>query len=183
MIPGRNNAMTRRRGFTMLEVTLVSGMMAFLVVLLSSAWIAMGRPTAALIARSQLYQEMDMAVAALAHDLGGGLANPEGRLAGKKLNRWVGWMAPSGNELWLCFDGGPTPNSTADWGLPDTVVVYRIESHTLVRWDQAAGTTFPVAGNVESLTITPQAGNAIRIDLTFEYRQLTRTCTLVARMP
>jgi type II secretory pathway component PulJ len=112
-----------RSGFSLLEVTLVSGLMALLAVVLSSAWVGVGRPAADVIARSRLFQEMDMAVAALSRDTSGGLANPEGRLGGKTQGCWVGWMQPANGQLWLCFDGGTDPNGEADWGPPDTVIV------------------------------------------------------------
>ena len=73
-----------RKGFTLLEVTIVSGLMVFLAVLLSSAWTGVGRSTTDLIARSQLLQEMNLAVAAISRDLGGSLPNPESRLGGKQ---------------------------------------------------------------------------------------------------
>lgn len=172
-----------RRGFTLLEATIVSGLMALLAVVLSSAWIGVGRPAADLIARSQLFQEMNMAVTALSRDLGGSVANPEGRLGSKTQARWVGWMQPANAQLWLCFDGGTDPNGQADWGPPDTVIVYQLESNALVRWDQNTGTSFTVAKNMDKMEITALGSESISVQLTFKYRQLVRTCTLIARTP
>ena len=56
----------------MIEVTIVSGLMAFLALLLSNAWVGgIGKATVDLIARAQLAQEMDIATMALGRDLGG----------------------------------------------------------------------------------------------------------------
>jgi len=171
-----------RRGFTLFEVTLVSGLMAVLAMVLSSAWVGVGRSATDLIVRSQLLQEIDMTMAALTRDLSGALANPQGRLGNKNQGRWVGWMQPAAGQLWLSFDGGDDPNGQAEWGPPDTVIIYQLESGALVRYDQNAGTAFTVARNLENMEIASD-GDFLHIQLTFTYRQLTRTCTLIARTP
>jgi hypothetical protein len=198
----------RRSGFTLLEVTLVSGLTVFLAVMLSSTWVLFSRPTAELIAFGHLFQEMDVAVASLTRDLGGSLPNyrnasgqPGGRSQGCLLEcRRVN--DTNGDHLQLCFDGGDNPNGQVDWGLPtnDTLVDYYVDggSHTLIRSEQAPGTTFTtstsfkVARNVDSLQIT-DGGNTLQITLTFKYPKvsivvpehgtetLTRTCTLITK--
>ena len=173
----------RRRAFTMMEVTLVSGLMSFLVLLISSAWFGACRPAADLIARSELLREADFAASSLARDLGGALANPSGRLGGKKQGQWVGWMQPGTSELWLCFDGGSDPNGEADWAVIDYVIVYRVEDHALIRWDRNASTGFTVAKHVQNFQIIPAGADGFSIALTFEFRHFTRTCTLIARLP
>ena len=163
-----------RSGFTLLEVTLVSGLMAVLVLVISRAWIGVGQPIADLITRSQLLQETDMVVAALTRDLNGSLANPEGRLGSKNLGRWVGWRQLSLNEFQLCFDGGTSPDGQPQWGPPDTVISYTLESDgTLVRTDKNAQTTFTVAKNISNMTITSDLV-FIQIQFTFSYRGATR---------
>lgn len=171
------------KGFTVLEVMVVCWLTALLALLLSAAWGGVGKPMVDLIARAQLAREIDLAVASLSRDLGGSLANVEGRLGGKNLNRWVGWLAPSGSQLWLCYDGGTELNEEAEWGPPDTVIVYRVESDALVRWDQSTESTFVVAKNVENMQVSPEGSDGIRIVLSFKFRQLERTCTLIARTP
>ncbi len=52
----------------------------------------------------------------------------------------------------------------------------------LVRWDQNAGTTFTVARHVSGFAVQ-DLGGRVQIQLTFTYRGLTRTYTLVARDP
>jgi len=173
----------RRAGFTLLETMLVSGLMAFLVLLASQAWSGFGRPTADVAARCRVAQEARLAVTALAGDLGGGLAGPAARTGTKAQLQWVGRMQPSGSQLWLCFDGGPSPNGLADWGPPDTVIVYEVQGDQLVRWDQGAGTGFTVANHVQALGFQDLGGGKLQIQLTFAYRNITRTYTLIARDP
>jgi len=173
----------RRRGFTLLETMLVSGLMVFLVLLASGAWWAFGRPTADAVARCRVAQEARLAVTALAGDLGGCLPGPAGRLGGKAQLQWVGRMQPSSSQLWLCFDGGSSPNGLADWGPPDTVIVYELQGDKLVRWDQGAGTGFTVAEHVQALALQDLGGGMLQIQLTFAYRNVTRTYTLIARDP
>ena len=79
--------MHRRQGFTLMEVIVVSGLMAFLAMLLASASAGIGRPAADVIRRRQSLQEMNLAISSLARDLGGSLADPEGRIGGKSLGQ------------------------------------------------------------------------------------------------
>jgi type II secretory pathway component PulJ len=171
-----------RKAFTLLEVTIVSGLMALLAVVLSSAWVGLGRPVVDLIERTQLLQEMNLAVAALSRDLGGSLADPDGRLGDKNAYRWVGWMEPKNSGLWLCFDD-PEGNGEPDWEPPDVVIVYQLQADALVRSNQASGESFLVAKHIERMQVLPAGNDAIRIRLTFKYRTLSRQCTLVVRTP
>jgi prepilin-type N-terminal cleavage/methylation domain-containing protein len=171
------------RAFTLVEVTIVSTLMALLAAMLSSAWSGIGRPAAELIVRGRLYQEMDIAAASLTHDLAGSLANPEGRLGGKTQGRWLAWSQPTPGQLWLCYDGGSNPDALPDWGSPDTVITYLVTANMLKRIDQSAGTTFNVARYVDNMQITADGTDGVRIELTFKFRNLTRTCTLIARIP
>jgi hypothetical protein len=186
----------RRRGFTLLEVTLVSGLTVFLAVLLSSTWALLSRPTAELIAWGQIFQEMDLAVASLARDLGGSLSDYQdasGQPGGKQQGALVECRQSSdinGDHLQLCFDGGDSPNGQADWNPPtsDTIVDYYVcsDSHTLVRWNQTTGTFFKAAKNVDQLQVVDNGDN-FQITLRFRYvpehgtRALVRSCTLTAK--
>ena len=171
-----------RAGFTLLEATVVSGLMAMLAAILSSAWAGFGRPTTDVIARARVAREMNLAVDCLARDLGGSIANCEGRLGAKKQGALVGWLLPGSGELWLCFDGGTEPNGLADWTSPDKVIVYMLEGNRLVRWDQNANTTFTAARDLDAMELS-LLGDELQVRLTFKYRGIERTCTLIARMP
>ena len=171
--------MQRRSGFTLVERAVVSFLFVLLAMVLAQTWAGLGRPTVDLIVRSRLAREARLAANALSRDLGGSLANPEGRLGTQGLYRIAGRLQPDGVELWLCFDGGSAPNGAADWAAPDTVIVYHVQDRQLIRWDQAAGTAFVVARDVDSLSVQNQ-GDTVRISLTLSHRNLTRTFTLVA---
>lgn len=171
-----------RRGFTLVEALVVSGLMALLAYLLGQTWSGLGRPTADLAARGRVAHEARLASAALSRDLGGSLDSTAGRTGQKALGKFVGRMQPNSSELWLCFDGGSSPNGVADWAAPDTVIVYQAQGGRLVRWDQSANTTFTVARYVDTLAVQ-DLGDRVRISLTFTYRGATRTYTLIARDP
>jgi prepilin-type N-terminal cleavage/methylation domain-containing protein len=170
-----------RRGFTLVEMSVASACMAVLALVISSAWYGVGRTATDLVVRSQLLQEIDMAVATLSRDLGGSPANTEGRLGGKKQARLVGLRTISG-QLQLCFDGGSTPDGQPQWGSPDAVIIYQLVADALVRADASTSTSFTVARNVDTMTITAD-DTFIRIQLNFKFHDLTRTCTLIARLP
>jgi prepilin-type N-terminal cleavage/methylation domain-containing protein len=166
-----------RCGFTVAEVLVVSGVMSILAMIISSAWVGVGRPVADMIARCRLAEEIDLATISLARDLGGCLANNEGRLGSKGHLRFTGWLQPEPAQLWLCFDGG-----SGSLGVPDTVISYMVDNNRLVRWDQSSNTTFTVAQNVDGIEVTT-TDDVLQIHLTFSYRNLTRSCTFVARAP
>src|SRR5258707_616931 len=92
----------RRRGVTFLETAIVSALMAFLAVLLSSAWSGLVRPTADMTARCRVAQEANLAAAALTRDLAGSSSNSEGRLGNPAQLRFICRMQPGSSELWLC---------------------------------------------------------------------------------
>ena len=179
-----------RQGFTLLEVTIVSGLTTALAVLLASAWAGVGRPAADLIGRSQLVQERDLAVAALCRDLGGSLGTPN-RNGGKELGQWLQWDRPANAEqplnadLRLLYDGRTDPAVPVAWASPNTILRYMVESNALVRWDELADKKFIVAKNVDGMKVTPIAGrpDAFNIVLYFKYRKLTLPCNLTAEIP
>lgn len=173
----------RREAFTLLETILATGLTALLAVLVSAAWAGFGRPAANVVARCRVAQEAAMAVAALSNDLGGYLADAPGRLGDTTQLTVVGRLQPGGTQLWLCFDGGSSPNGVADWGSPDTVVVYALQESSLIRTNQATSTSFTVANDVQAFTVQDLGGGLFEIQLTFSYRGVTQTFTLMGRDP
>jgi hypothetical protein len=154
--------------------------MAFVGVLACAAWDGLGKPTTDVLARCRVAQEANLALAALACDFGGSLADaPTGP---KEAGRAVGRLIVGKSELRLCFDGGATPNGQADWASPDTVITYNVQSNKLVRTNLNAGTSITVAGDVTSMELSPLA-NAVQIKLTFKYRDCTRSYTIVGKDP
>ena len=194
------SSLKRRSGFTLVEVTIACALTAFLAVLLSTTWALLMRPTADLIAWGQLFQEMDIAVASLARDLGGSqldfrdISNnwPGEKRQGRLLACSGTFSDANGNHLRLCFDGGEppdNPNNTADWETPDTVIDYYVDagSKKLIRLNQNTGTLFTVAKNVDSMTITPSGATDLQIvlefkgDVTATHKTLSRKCTLIVK--
>lgn len=176
----------QQKGFSLVELTVVSTLMALLAMLLSSAWFGMGRTATDLIGRGQLVQERDLAVAALSRDLGGCLIDPDARLGEKINGRWLKWELPSNQELKLYYDGGTNSSGVP---LANTVVHYLVESGLLKRKKTVNGgtpTDFTVAKNVYSMTVTLDGTpipNAVNIVLCFKYRTRTLTCDLTAKQP
>lgn len=172
----------RRRGFTLLELLVAAVLTTMLAAFLAGTWISIRRSVVNVDSRARIAQEANLALAALANDCCGSLANPAGRLGTETEYPFVGRMEPSGTQLWLCFDGGSPPNGVADWGPPDWVIYYEVQGTSLVRFDQNAGTSYIVANHVQSLS-TQDLGSGVQISLTFSYRNLVRTYNIVAKDP
>ncbi len=192
----------RRDGFTLLEVMLASVLTVSLAVMLGTSWRQLSRPMSDLIIWGQLFQEMDIAVATLARDLGGSLpeyndtTNADAPLGGKRQGLLIAVRTTTdidGNHLQLCFDGGPNPDGMADWGQPnDTVIDYRVDSasHKLIRSNTTnhATTSFTVAQDVDSMSVAPAANNTFQITLNLKYvflnnyrSPVTRQCVLIVK--
>jgi type II secretory pathway pseudopilin PulG len=195
-----------RRGFTLVEITLVTGLTVFLAVLLSSVWKSINGFTTDAVGRGQLMQEMDLAVASLSRDLGGSvpiLGSTSFGIGRPDEGRWVGWQHPTDVELWLCYDGGTCPDGAADWsGTTDTVIRYylapdadtNVTTKVLVRENRSVlpYARFSVARNINSMTVNDDGG-FVRIVLQFRYQQRSgatyfgpeylRTFTLEAEAP
>jgi hypothetical protein len=195
---------SRRRGFTLLEVTVASTLTAFLGMLLCSTWFWIGKagfPGDAVI-RGRLLQEMDMAVAALSRDLCGSLAIPSSfepaspsSFSNINQGRWIAWQHPLNAELSLCYDDEPD----GEQGSSDIVIRYylatdpdaTVTTGILMREDsRTPGAAFAVARHVDSLIVdseTISGSEYVKIQLTFKYHlpsnEYTRMITLNARAP
>lgn len=182
MIHTRTNRISARRGgFSLLEATIVSMFTAVLGILVSATWGAFLRPTADIANRCRIAQEATLALSALSKDLSGSFVdNPAD---GKSKFKLVGRMQPDDSQLRLCFDAGETPNGTADWAAPDLVVTYYVDNHRLIRWDEDSGATFVAARDVDSLEVTDLGDGQVQIQLTFLFRQISQTYTLIASDP
>ncbi len=173
--------LSRRRGFSLLEATIVSMFTAILGILVSATWGAFLRPTADIAERCRVAQEATLALASLSRDLSGSYA--ENSTDSKSKFKLVGRMQPDNSQLRLCFDGGTTPNGTADWAAPDMVVTYYVENNRLIRWDEDSGAIFVVARDVDTLLVEDQGSGQVQIQLTFQFRRITQTYTLIASDP
>jgi hypothetical protein len=117
-------------------------------------------------------QEIDMAVASLARDLGGCLPTYTGT---KGQGRYTSWSADS-NTLTLYFNEGNN-------------IKYYVDSNQLIRKNLSTSATYTAARNVNSMTVTDytSTGGYIEINLTFKFlvgkKYLTRKCTLQVKQP
>jgi prepilin-type N-terminal cleavage/methylation domain-containing protein len=173
---------TTRRGFTLIEIAVSSVLLAMLVVVMGRLWYGMLRPTAYIAARARIDEEAALAAASLSRDLGGYYSDLNGRTGIQPLYKFVGRQEVNNTQLWLCFDGGDPPNGVADWASPDVVIDYELDGASLVRRNQFTDTTFVVAKYVQSFEVV-DLGDRVQIQLTFSYRGLTQTYTMVARDP
>lgn len=171
----------RRRGFSLIEATIVSVLMSFLAVLLSLTWSAFLRPTSDIAMRGRIAEEANLAVASLTRDLAGSYA--DNRTDRKEKYQLVGRTQPLGSQLRLCYDGGDAPNGVADWSAPDIMVSYYAEGNHLIRWDEATDSHFIVAKDFASLEAVDQGDCTVQLKLSFQYRNIHQTYTLIARDP
>jgi type II secretory pathway pseudopilin PulG len=202
-----------RRGFTLVEVTLVAMLTVFLAVLLSSVWKNISLFTTDALGRGQLMQEMDMAAASFSRDLAGTLpvlANATFSGSDQKVdaNRWVAWKIESGtygDELWLAYDASNNPNGSPDWTGAvgsDAIVRYYLSddpnsdvtTKILIREFKRDETTtsFIVARGLNSMAVAAD-GDYVKITLQFKFQrragtryfgpEYLRTLSLEAKVP
>ncbi len=184
-----------RPGFTLIEMMIVSGLMAFLAILLSSAWSGLGRSAADVSVRSQLLQELDLAVASLSRDLGGSFPipfnlPPSDTDYGEK-NDWKlvtcrqGANNEFGNTLELQYQKGDDKISVS-YELapdPDGDVTTRILVRKTID-TESNESTFTVARCLDAMRVSWDDDKWTTIELTFTesrpFAEYTRKCTLKA---
>jgi type II secretory pathway pseudopilin PulG len=192
---GRN---PHRRGFTVLEMTVVVLLMVFISMLVASIWSNFGGPSSRTSARIGLTREAQLALQMLSRDLDGRLDNPApadqspyslvGRIPSASAPSWR--VLQNSAPLQLCYDAGTTPDGVADWGANggvDTVVTYTFQGDALVRTVENGGPTTVVARQVQAFEVTPlsnqgavdQTGRWARVDLTFQNGSLQRVYRMV----
>jgi prepilin-type N-terminal cleavage/methylation domain-containing protein len=169
-----------RRGFTLTEVFVASSLLAILSALLTSMWTGMGKPLLTTAHYCQIDQEANLVLSSLSQDLSGML--PEGASGDKLKYRLVGRTQPSGTELWLCFDGGDTPNKLPDWASPDIVIIYRVVDNALIRLNQTAGSEFVVAQNIDSIALR-DLGTGVEVTISFICHGVSQSYDLIAKNP
>ncbi len=158
-------ASSARRGFTLIEIVVASGLGALLAAVLASVWSGLGRPLVDASIRARLAQEATLAIATLAHDFSGSLSTDGNELGALNHGKLVGRMDLNNGSLRLCFDGGDSPDGIADWGSQR----YRDRlRHS--RWPAGAhrrkgGTTF-VAANCAQLLEVSDVPGGVQIKLT-----------------
>ena len=178
-IPMSTVRFRRQTGFTLIEVMVVTSMMAFLSMLIAGIWTGLVRSATDIISQTQVVSAAQFALESFRRDLTGNLPeNPNGT---KFEGKMVGSLVTVDARLLLCYDGDPL-NEIADWAAPDRVMVYEVQGGQLIRTDQQSGVAFVVANNVSDFTVT-QLASGLRIELTFERGNFTRTYTLISEDP
>jgi hypothetical protein len=160
--------MRHRTGFSLVEVSVACVLTAFLAVVLSTTWRLLMPSTADLIVWGQLFQEMQIAVAAIGRDTGGALPEDCSRTIGTAKQQGLLLACQkttdtNGDHLQLCFDGvypygvnsqgGYAADGQPDWtATTDTVIDYSVDSaFNLIRTDVATAAHFTVATNAYAL--------------------------------
>ncbi|MBN1787228.1 MAG: type II secretion system protein [Sedimentisphaerales bacterium] len=156
-----------KRGFTLLELMVVSLLMFIVVMLTNQFWTWFTPSVTDIIARAHTLREARMAMRSLADDFGAA----------------VGAAPLGGNRLILCKDGGDFPNGLADWSAPDVLVDYYIVDSSLYRNNVSAGTGFAVADGVTGFTVEQISPTLIRITLDLAVRDFSRQLTFMWSQP
>ena len=157
----------KAKGFTFVELLLVSILMTGVTVLIAQTWRYLAVDILDLRARARLSQELRIAAESISQDMGAVVAaTPVG-----------------GDSVLLCQDSGPTPNGLADWADPDIVVQYYLSGGKLIRANQSAGTEIVIAGDVSSFTVENLAGSLVRMILEVQRRGVTRQVTFLWSSP
>lgn len=193
-----------RRGFTVLELTIAGGLTALLGIMLVTACSAYNRGAAEVIARCRIAQEADLAMHALAADLGANLPSSVAGPKGRGLPTGVA-VAPDGSRLAITFEDQVAPENSR-------VVVYEIQQdltdlaqlqkpvqrRKLVRWVESLSPPAVVeegrvvAWDVSGLESVAIQGGWREFRLTFELSfpekrldgaKLERTYSLLAMSP
>lgn len=156
----------RRRGFTIVEMTLAGFLMAVVGLLLAQAWAGFGRPAISALARARLAQEANIAAESLSRDVGL-LAGPDGLQADSRYQN----VQPAGSTLYLTLDEGHGDVRTISYSIDanDPGKLFRTDSGgkrvvaTLVADFQSRSVTLPIMQGGANVS-------GVQIELTLRHR-------------
>jgi type II secretory pathway pseudopilin PulG len=160
----------RRRGFTLIEMSLAGLMMVLVATLLAQAWATFGRPAISAVARARLAQEANLAAEALARDVGW-LARPGGPQTDSRYQN----VQPDGSTLYMTIDDGGGAVRTIFYSIDenDPGKLFRNDSGnkrvvaTLVDGFTCENAVLPVGADDAAVP-------GVRIDLTLRHRAYDR---------
>ncbi len=112
-----------RKGFTILELLVVSILMVIVMMIITQFWRWIMPSITEMSARWQILRENRIAMQNLASDFGSA----------------VGFIIVGTDRFLLCQDSGDLPNGLADWASPDILVDYSIVNNKLLRSDLSTG--------------------------------------------
>ena len=153
-----------RRGMSLMEVTIASLLAGLLAAMSAGIAVDITRNVADNIQHAQIAQEARLALESFRRDFAG--SSHDIKTGDRVTWRLVGRLIPSASELRLCYDADR--DASADWVLPDHVVIYRIDNGQLVRDNLTDSTTYLVARHVDDVTFEAD-GNEITIEIDFAY--------------
>jgi prepilin-type N-terminal cleavage/methylation domain-containing protein len=153
-----------RKGFTLLELLVVSILVVMLMLITTQFWTWFSPSIAEMVAREHLLREARIAMQSLAADFGS----------------VVGVTLIGTDRIILCKDSGDLPNGLADWAAPDILVDYAFVDNTLRRSD-SAGADFTVADCVSNFTADP--GPPLTITLEFQGKGDSRSLVFMWSEP
>ena len=149
----RGRAPSPARGFTLVELLVVSTLMLLLAMLTASMWTYFSAQATELGDRTRAAAELRMALSAVSDDMGS-----------------VVWASPMGTSLVLCRLGPP--------GQEPLIVQYSVENGLLVRTEQVSGLAVPLAGHVGSISAENVTDSLMRVVLTVSCGKTQRQSTL-----
>jgi hypothetical protein len=168
----------------MMEMIIASMLTGMLGILLAQACMTFGRPALEVEARARIAQEAILASQSLACDLGGFLADSQGRAGTIQQYQFANppWDlsqgAPPGSMLLLNFQG----LNSGDLH----VIIYQLENNRPVRFNSSTGVTTTIANYVNAFSVQPEPSspsNQIAINLTITFRNFTATYALIGVRP
>ena len=153
------------RGFTIIEMVVVTFLTALLALLLAAAVATFARPAAEVDGRTRLALEASLAAEALARDLGGYLVNTSGAPGTLQQCQFSSWsFSADGTILFLNYQGAAP-------GPPYQIVTYQQQDVRLVRTQLSNGLQTVVARHVTGFLVQPGPDDPsqVRICLTLSY--------------
>ncbi|OYP29395.1 hypothetical protein [Rhodopirellula sp. MGV] len=168
----------RRRGTSLLEVTIATGLVAMLAVVSASISVDLSRGMSENIARTRLATEARLTVESLRRDLSG--CDPDQPLGERSVGTLVGIESTNRTTLRLCFDGDQ--NNRADWMPPDRVIVYESEQELLIRSDPFGSHSNVLTHSVQAWQVDDQ-GDHVQLLLTLGLGRFTETYTFDTSKP
>ena len=153
---------------------------AFLFLMMSGMWRGLTASINDSLIDARIAQEAHFVLEAMRRDLGGFLPGKEKEERDE--NKLVGRLATAANQLMLCYDDDKA-DGVAEWGKPDTVIVYEVQDEQLLRIEQTnKGKFIVVANNITDFTPT-QLVNGVQVAFTVTFQGISKTYTLISQEP
>ena len=147
--------MRARRGFSLLELLVVSGLMAGLAMTTAGLWRHFCAQSKNISDRSETAEELKIALESIAQDMGN-----------------VQWATPlTASRLLLCRQDAN--------GQPGMMVEYRLDAGQLVRTETSTGLAFTIARDVTAFQVENVSETVLRLGISVERRGVVRQATLL----